>query len=267
MSWKRIVIHTIIWSSLIAYLVISFGFISNRNREVICTGIRVRVVDSLENSFISAVDIKRLIDRKGITPIGKPLWTINTYEIESKLANLMAVRDVQAYKTANGLLSIKVKQRKPIVRVFNKYGQSYYIDDEGMIMPLSDRYAAHVLVVNGNIAEPFPIRANVDIKIWEDSLINGSQPLINQVYNFAKTIANDDFWNAQIAQLYVERDNDIEIIPRVGSHLIILGGLEGYESKLNKLKLFYQDALPAEGWNKYKMINLKYKNQIICTKR
>jgi len=267
MNWKRIVILTFIWASLIAYIVISLGFVTNRNREIICTSIRVKVVDSLENNFISAKDIKRMIDRKGTTPIGKPLWTINTYEIESNLANLMAVKDVQAYKMANGILSVKVKQRKPVVRVFNKFGQSYYLDEDGLLMPLSDRFAAHVLVVNGNISEPFKLKANADIKIWQDSLINGEKPLINQIYEFAKEIANDDFWNAQIAQVYVNGNDDIEIIPRVGSQVILMGSLENYESKLNKLKLFYEDAMPAEGWNKYKMINLKFKNQIICTKR
>lgn len=267
MSWRRIIFLTFVWISLVGYLVISLGFVTHRNRGVICSRIEVKVIDSIENSFISAKDIKRMIDRKGKSPIGKSLWTINTYEIESNLTNLMAVRDVQAYKTVDGALSIMVKQRQPVVRIFNKYNQSYYIDDEAKILPLSDRFAAHVLVVNGNITEPFRIRPNIDISIWQDSLIDGSRPLICEIYDFANYLAGDDFWNAQIAQVYVDGPNDIELIPRVGSHLILLGSFENYALKLNKLKKFYEEALPAEGWNKYKLINLKYSNQIICKKR
>jgi len=83
----------------------------------------------------------------------------------------------------------------------------------------------------------------------------------------AQFIYNDELWRAQIAQVYVDNPNNIELIPRVGPHTIILGSADNFEHKLAKLRIFYQTALPEEGWNKYKQINLKYSNQIVCTKR
>ena len=62
-------------------------------------------------------------------------------------------------------------------------------------------------------------------------------------------------------------DQEVELVPRVGNHRIMLGTLEGFEEKLAHLKLFYEQAIPKMGWEKYSMINLKYKNQIVCTKK
>lgn len=266
MSVKRKILVTLKWLVLITYMVIGLSFVTKKNHNVICKGIEVKVVDSSMSRFITSRDIKKMINQKGKTPIGKPLGAINTYQIERNLSELMAVRDVQVYKTVDGILKVRLKQRLPMVRIFNKDNQSYYIDDQGLILPLSGRFTAHVLVVNGNIKEPFPVKANQNI-MERDTSIYKHEPLICKIYNFARFVIDDDFWNAQITQVYVNEANDIELIPRVGSQVILLGSLDNFEKKLEKLKMFYEKALPAEGWNKYKMINLKYSNQIICTKR
>ncbi len=266
MSWKQNSWKALKWLTLVAYLVLGLCFVTKRNRELVCREIKVKVVDSSENAFITSKDIKRIVDVKGKTPIGKTLKSINTFELENRISTMMSVRDVQIYKTSDGVLSIKVKQRRPLVRIFNAKNQSYYIDEQGLLMPLSNRFAAHVLVVNGRITEHFPFKANENVMQWDTSVYR-REPLLRKIYNFARYVSGDDFWNAQIAQVYVDSSNDIELIPRVGSQVILLGSLDDYEKKLEKLKLFYEKALPAEGWNKYKMINLKYSKQIICTKR
>jgi len=265
MSWKRYTLKTLKWLTLIAYLVIGLWFVNKRNNELVCKAIRVKVVDSSENAFITSKDIKRIVDQKGKSPIGKTLKSINTLDLENRISTIMSVRDVQIYKTADGVLSIKVKQRRPLVRIFNSDNQSYYIDEQGLVLPLSGKFAAHVLVVSGEIKEQFPLKANQNVMQWDTSKYK-HEPLLRKIYDFAKFISDNDFWNAQITQMYVENSNNIKLIPRVGSQVILLGNLDNYEKKLNKLKLFYEKALPAEGWNKYKMINLKYTNQIICTK-
>ena len=266
MSFKRNIITAFKWLILLTYMVIGLSFVTKKSHQVICKGISVKVVDSSLNRFITSKDIKRMIDQKGRTPIGKPLYKINTYQMENMISDLMAVRDVQVYKTADGILSVKVKQRLPMVRVFNSENQSYYIDDQGMILPLSGRFSAHVLVVNGNIKEHFPVKPNVNVMDY-DTTVYRHKPLVSQIYEFSKFVMDDDFWNAQIAQVYVNDSNNVELIPRVGSQSILLGSFDDYEKKLNRLKMFYEKALPALGWNKYKMISLKYSNQIICTKR
>jgi cell division protein FtsQ len=82
-----------------------------------------------------------------------------------------------------------------------------------------------------------------------------------------KYIDDDDFWSAQIDQIYVDSNNDIDLIPRVGNQLIHIGTTENIEGKLKNLAAFYDKVLPEVGWNKYSVINLEYKDQIVCKKR
>jgi cell division protein FtsQ len=84
---------------------------------------------------------------------------------------------------------------------------------------------------------------------------------------FSKFISNDDLWNAQFVQLYLNRENEYELIPRVGAHIILLGDMENFSYKLRKLKALYLKGLNKKGWNNYEQINLKYSNQVVCTKR
>ena len=86
------------------------------------------------------------------------------------------------------------------------------------------------------------------------------------IYTVAQTCSKSKFWSSQINQLYVNRDKEIELIPRVGDHHILIGHSNDLDKKLNKLKYFYAEGLDKTGWNEYKVINLKYANQVVCTK-
>jgi cell division protein FtsQ len=80
-------------------------------------------------------------------------------------------------------------------------------------------------------------------------------------------IEDDSFWSAQIDQIHVDGNSEINLIPRVGNHLVHLGTIENVEDKLRNLGAFYEKVLPEVGWNKYRIINLEYKDQIVCKKR
>ncbi|MCF8296880.1 MAG: hypothetical protein K9J13_04975, partial [Saprospiraceae bacterium] len=96
-----------------------------------------------------------------------------------------------------------------------------------------------------------------------DTIKNNST--INKIFILAKAITKDEFFKAQIEQIYINK-NEIELIPKVGDHVIIFGSISDMDEKLDKLKLFYIKGLKKTGWNNYKTINLKYRNQIVCTK-
>lgn len=105
-----------------------------------------------------------------------------------------------------------------------------------------------------------------------------SHHFLTKLVNFVKSIENDDFWGAQIVQINVLggglesgtgswKEPQLELVPRTGDHIVLLGGLDGQErEKLNKLRLFYRNGLWHEGWNEFRYINIKYKDQIVCTK-
>ena len=75
------------------------------------------------------------------------------------------------------------------------------------------------------------------------------------------------FWHSQIEQLNVLPDGTIEMVPRIGDHIVYLGSASNIQQKLDRLEKFYRYGLSVAGWNKYSYINLEFDNQIICKKR
>jgi cell division protein FtsQ len=130
---------------------------------------------------------------------------------------------------------------------------NFYIDENGFKIPMSDNYTARVLVANGLIEEGFS--GTVDTL---------SSQLARDIYKAAKFIQKDTLWNDQVEQLFVNLKGDIELVPRVGDHKIILGTADSLETKFRNLLVFYKKAIPKVGWDAYKSINLKYANQIVC---
>lgn len=262
----RIGFKVLAWLFILAWAIYGLSYASKVYKGKRCTKLEVRVLDSAKLNFVRAKDVHRAIVKSKFSPLGQSLSRINTNIIEQEIYQMAAVRDVQAFKTAKGEVIVEITQRRPVLRIFNAKGQTYYIDDSGKILPYSSGFAANTLVANGNIVEPFKVVPNLDVTAITDSTKGGPKNFIHKLYDFALYVNNDKFWNAQIEQIYVHSRNNIELIPLVGPHIIVLGNLDSYEVKLKKLKLFYEKALPAEGWNKYTVINLKFKNQIVCTK-
>jgi cell division protein FtsQ len=267
MRWKSIILAILTWLLVLTYLVVTLSFISNRAQQVVCSKIAVNISDSLQNAFVTKNDVMKTIVKYHKNLIGIPLWMINTYELEQSIRKIQMVKRADVYTKVDGSLTVDIKQRNPMVRIIFQNGHGYYIDYDGHILPLSSKFTPHVLIVNGNIPEPSNIKPGDNISDWVEASGSEKIPLICQLYDFANFITEDDFWKAQISQVYVVNSSQIELIPRVGAHTILLGSLDDYENKLKKLMIFYETALPHEGWNKYKLINLKFRNQIVCTKK
>ena len=172
--------------------------------------------------------------------------------------------NVDIYTTIRGILTVRIRQREPVLRIFTGESRSYYLDNEGYIMPESKNFTPFLLVANGY----FPVGNEINTagnlenienkqkyRAWFDAL------------ELVKKINQDDFLRSQFVQIYLNRQGKFELIPRVGGHLIILGDVSDLDEKFHKLKTLYLKGLPVEGWNNYEKIDLRYKNQVVCTKR
>ncbi|MBV6485091.1 MAG: hypothetical protein KFKLKKLM_01644 [Flavobacteriales bacterium] len=224
--------------------------------------LKINIDYETENRFIDYEDIKNEVVYLKTAGV-KYFDQLNALELERKIGNNSAVKDAQVYKTIDGKLNIDVKQRKPIVRIFS-INDSYYMDEFGKLMPLSTKYTSRLMVVNGYVNEPFSIRYQLNYSELTDTL--ASITLLDDIYILASYIDKSPFWRAQIEQVYVNKDFEFELIPKVGNHKIVLGGVDNLTTKLNKLMIFYKKGLSKTGWNEYSEINLKYKYQIVCTK-
>ncbi len=151
-------------------------------------------------------------------------------------------KDSSSYK---GVLVVKVKHREPVVRVMSNTG-SYYLDEFGGKIPISANYTANVLATTGFFPEKYATE---------------------KLLPFILFIENDEFWQAQIEQVHIEKNGEVLLIPLIGEHIIEFGKLDDYQRKLQKMKAFYEQVLAKNNWNKYKTVSLKYNNQVIAKRR
>jgi len=254
------------WLLIAAYIFITMSFVNRQENKVQCIDIDVKVTDTTGNLFVENKDVLNILKKSKFDILGYPIKKINTLDIENKIKQYPSIKNAKTYCNYAGQLSIEIEQRRPILRIINYNGESYYIDEEGAMMKLSNKYTARVLVANGNINEPFESRYSVNVANAEKDEF-GRGKILNDLYKLALFIDKDDFWKSEIEQIYINEDNDIVLIPIVGIHKILFGSIDNYKIKFRNLKAFYKTGITKTGWNKYSLINLKYENQIVCTKK
>lgn len=257
--------HIFLWVILTGYFFVVLGFVYENRQNTICRKIDISISDEDMNKFLKKDDIFRVLEKYKVKMIGMPIDSINTFLAEQLINKSRAVRASAAYTTIDGKLNIEVIQRRPILRVTNQRLQNYYLDETGHLIPMLKQYSAYTLIANGYITEPFDVTVERNIfASKKDSIIMPN--IIYDLFNISNFINNDDFWRSQIEQIYVNKNGEMELIPRVGSQTIIFGKSNDMIVKFRKLKAMYR-AFNEIGWNQYKTINLKFKDQVICTKR
>lgn len=222
-------------------------FVVDRNVEdrTICHAMSVKVNAGKDIPYFDSADIEAMIEDAGLNPIGGSMAEIGTWEIEDLLHQDRSIRKAECYKTVDGVLKIEVWQRTPLMRVMSNTGD-YYLDNEGEVMPVPKNLAVCVALASGFIDEDYAR---------------------NELYRLALYLREHKEWRQEIEQIYVHRNKDIEIVPRKGDHRVLVGRFEDFEDNLKKLPLFYEKGLDKIGWNRYSLINLKYKDRVICTKK
>jgi cell division protein FtsQ len=172
------------------------------------------------------------------------------------------LKTAEVYMSIDGTLHIYADQRTPIMRVMPNNGGDYYIDAEGVVITRRNLYTPRLHIVEGNVNINQAMLNGVSVL---DTSIKNS--ILKDIFYLVSYINKNDFWSAQIDQIFVDGNDEIDLIPRVGNHTVHLGSAENFEGKLKNLEVFYDKVLPEVGWNKYSTINLAFKDQIVCKRR
>lgn len=252
-NWSAIFICSA-WLFSLAGLVVLMGFINVKKQDLKCTNVKI-IIPGADN-FIEREEIDEILKQGQGVLLGRSIAQLNIHKIEKTLAENPYIGFAKVYYDMDGVVHIEVKQRQPVLRVLNAGGQDFYIDSEGLKMPISNNFTASVLVATGDINEVFGNKV--------DTL---RTQLAKDLYQTATYIKRDTLWDAQIEQIIVDKNKDIELIPRVGNQRIVLGTADSLDKKMKNLLIFYKKAMPQVGWDTYKTINIKYANQVVAVKR
>ena len=264
----RKILTIVLWIIGLLGLLASLAFATQKEKSVVSENMSVSVTNTEENSFIDEEDVKDFFNDRKDSILHAQLENINVNDLEKALCSHPAIENAEVAVDINGDVTVNVKQRSPLVRVMNFDGESYYIDTQSKLMPLSDKYTARVLIATGNIREAYAQRYQFSINEIAKNELFSKVSVLDDIYAISNYIVKDSVLNSLIHQINVTNDQELELYPSIGNQKIIFGNANDIEEKFNKLKLFYTEGLnKTDGWNKYSTINIKYKNQVVCTKK
>lgn len=249
---KNILLRLSLMLGLGAFVVLMVFAKVNRERTTV-TGIEVKVDELQEKYLVRKEDILEIVNRhfqyRDRSMTGRILR-----RIESKIESIPQVSQARAYVDDNHTLRIEVEQRLPVARVYAISGETYYLDEAGNKFPVSPVNTVKVPVITGVIAESCqgvePIRT----------------PALQAAFRVQQGLEKHAQWKALVGQIHVNEQQQIELLTRLGNASVLLGTPEDLDAKMNKLIVFYSEVLGKAGWDKYKVINIMYKDQVICLK-
>lgn len=219
-----------------------FSFTAKRNSDRKLTKSVVYFLGD-DNLFVTSETVNKLLieNKKKTQTIRKDKLDLNALEKAINKHNMIEKSEV--FVSVDGVLKAIVKQKTPIVRVIDEQG-SFYLDYQGSKMPLSDNFTARVPLVSGEINEK-------------------NTKKLNELFRF---IFDDDFLRKNIVGIQIFSNGSLKMMNRNFDYEIDFGKTINVEKKFNNYKAFFQKAVLDSSLYNYKKINLKFTQQVVCTK-
>ena len=228
---------------LLALVGFLYSFSYTKNIEKLVSDVAVEFAEG-NNLFMDYQMVNKLLIQNGKSVKNQPKSVIDLQRLEANVRQHPMVEYVTVYLTVDGLLKTKIKQRTPIARI-EANNQSYYIDSQAKIMPLSDNHSARVMLVSGDIDE-------------KDN---------DEIHELATAILEHKFLKKQIVGIQKTSHDEYILNSRIGDQKISLGKIENLKQKFKNLESFFNKTMRDNSIDKYVTINLKFDNQVVCTKR
>ncbi len=251
-NWRKRIVQTL-WLLAGVGTILLFGAAMEKKKNKTCVDVKIEIANPDDQMFIDEKDIMDIINLNGnITQ--KNISSVNLRILETALEKNPWVKNAEMFFDNNQVLHVDIEERKPIARIFSVGGNSFYVDSNGLRLPLSDKLSARVPVFTGfpsdkaNLSEP-------------DSL------MLEQVVQLGKFIVTDSFWMAQIAQVDITTKATFEIIPTIGNQTIAIGNADDLENKFNRLYTFYKQAWVQNGINTYEKLDVQFDNQVVAVRK
>jgi cell division protein FtsQ len=246
----------------VLYLIIIPVFLAASANSRHCGGIIIDISDSSDYHFVTKRQLLNLAYGNSTRIAGKPVKEVSVTAIENRINVLRELKKAEAYISIDGMVHVYVEQRTPVMRVMPGDGGDFFVDEDGVVVRRRNLYNPRLHIVVGNVNITSAMLNGISVL---DTTIRHS--ILKDIYPLVNYINDDEFWSAQIDQIYVDGNDEIDLIPRTGNQVVHLGSTDNFKGKLRNLETFYDKVLPEVGWNKYSVINLEFKDQIVCKRR
>lgn len=226
---------------LLILVVFLFAFSSKRNNHLPIQNTHIEFVGK-DHLLISKDMVNKLLiqNQQAVECMPKDILDLNV--LEAKISSHPMIENAEVYLTVNGEVRVEVTQRTPLARVISE--PSFYIDNQGEMMPLSSEYSARVVLVHGHV----------------------DTTNLQAVHQLLEYITHDDFLKLYVTEIIIDEQQQFSLFLRTYDFEVVVGTLEHLNKKMNNLKAFYQKAKSDKLLQAYKTVNLQFDQQVVCTK-
>lgn len=244
--WVRLLLICIV-----AWLLL--GAVSRFYEEQSCQRIVVRILNmDPAGSFLEEEDILDELTQQGARFIkGEQYRNLSLSQLESQLKRNPFVEECHIYRDLSGTLFVEVQPVEIIARFHNQTKTDFYWSKNAKIIPFSAKFTPRTLVLtrDDEASEPDVTLNETDARMFQ---------LVHYIYEHP-------FWKACISQLHLDKKQHLWLYPQIGQQAIQVGMLpETPEHLFDKLEILYKHILPQQGWYRYKKVDLRFEQQIIC---
>src|ERR1700689_4862784 len=173
-------------------LILLIAAIKSRNNKA-CTGYKIVISGNDNHLFINNKIVESIITDSGAQKLkGKAISAFDLKNTESKLKKNIWIKNAELFFDNNELLRVNITEREPIARIFTVAGNTFYIDSNGMQLPVPAK-----LPVKLPVFTSYP---------YEEIKTHGADSiLLNDMTTLGNYILNDSFWMAQIDQIDITK--------------------------------------------------------------
>ncbi len=223
---------------------LAFAHIDNSNR--VCKDIDLRIIGNSIPDSVLRQGVSSQLANYPYPLKGEKIGDINLEQLEKYLSKFSNFETVECSFNPDCRLRITITPIRAEVRVFESNGNSYYANRQGKRIVANAEFFIDVPVLFAAKGAERDIQAAL--------------PLIR--------FANEDpELNSLTAAFKIDSPNDIILIPRLQGHVVNFGDSTRLPEKKLALLTAYRQVLPVKGWNTYDTISVKFKNQIVATRR
>ena len=214
---------------------------SKQPTDAVCQRLEILLCDSAQHQFVSVDELQRTLQRRALLPVGKRWDEVSCQEIEQCLLQHDMIRTAECYKTSTGDVCVRLTQRVPMLYVTTAEG-SYYVDTDRRVMPVRSSIEVSVPIFKGNVSQRAATEEYFDFVCW---------------------LQDDSYWRQRITQVHVRNPKQHVLKQRHVEGDILLGDLQGYEQKMERLRKLYVKGFDKIGYKSYKEYDLRYQGQVV----
>lgn len=225
-----------------------------RQNHAVCKAVRI-VIGGADRRMVDSAELESILtDQHTRQLVGTPSGSISIKRLERRIGDNPWVKKADLFFDSKQVLWVKVTEREPVARLFTAEGSSFYVDAEGMRLPLKDYYPVQLPVFTS---------CPLDRQHWTGA----DTTLAREVAVLSAYLQTHPFWMNMVQQVDVAGDRTFDLVPSIGDYVLKIGDTSDLDHKFNRLRVFYEKVVPHVGWNKYAVLDARYAGEVIGVRR